>query len=198
MKYRDRIQAKLRVKKALLVTATTMALGLGTVEGTSIFADTDFTSAEGFVLMSDGKWRDPKKGRTVLNGPQMIDNKWYYLVNGKVAFGWTDINGDGKFIRYYNEDGSAFQETGLQEIQGALYYFTSKGNVLNKKGAQTIEGNEYYVNADYSLFTGLFKMDDGKWSYFNPETAIKVKNKTVIIEGDTYTFDSNGVCVESS
>ncbi|HDX9707677.1 TPA: hypothetical protein ROY17_005437, partial [Bacillus thuringiensis] len=40
MKYRDRIQAKRSFKKALLVTATTMTLGLGTVGGTtSAFAD---------------------------------------------------------------------------------------------------------------------------------------------------------------
>lgn len=103
--------------------------------------------------------------------------------NGTTANGWNASK------KSYYKDGVKLK--GFQWIEDSLYYFDSKGVVYNKTGLREIKGNTYYVQDDYSLATGVCKVD-GEAYYFDTENGTMAKETGVVkLNGNYYCFDED-------
>lgn len=144
-----------------------------------------------------------------------IGGHWYYFSEiGRRQTGWLSYNG----YQYYLSPSSnpAGQMTvGWLTVDGYKYYFNSIGRMLT--GWQSIGGDWYYFNSAGKMQTGwvqpgqywYYLGSDGKmrtgWLYYNGYTYYlhtesdmlgRMATGTVIINGISYTFDSNGHLIQ--
>ena len=98
-------------------------------------------------------------------------------------------NGWSKNKTYYYVDDKAV--TGIQKISGKLYLFRENGKLYKKKGLNKISGQYYYFNKDYSLKTGVVKVNKKSY-YFQKKTGARYE-KTGIkkVDGKYYYFTSD-------
>ncbi len=171
----------------------------------------------GWILEEDSngnsRWYyyDPESGER-LSGWQTIDGKRYYLnasavhgtvyIDGKVYYfdpvnydmqtGWVllkDSNGNPE--RYYYDPESGERLLGWQEIDGKKYYLTSYGTYRDY--IYTIDGKLYYFDpVTRELITGWFELHGNKY-YADPnDGGALASNKTLIIDGVSYSFYAGG------
>ena len=108
-------------------------------------------------------------------GLQFINGRYYYVnESGEYVKGWFN---DGSYIYYFTDAGAA---TGLSRIGKRIFLFNESGQL--QTGWQTVSGNTYYFKP---------KGKPGKY-------GMAICGKTVSIDGNRYTFSSEGVCQSSS
>ena len=170
-------------------------------------------------LGTDGKYRYLKAdGRMAVNEWIVDYGKTYYLgADGKKYTGTRVI--DGKSYTF-DSNGVLITETtgshkpGLQYIDGKAYIFDENGQML-RSGWYTADGSSFYLN-DYGA--GVVKCwrlgTDGKYRYLKANGRMatnewvvdygktyyvgadgKKYTGTRVIDGKSYTFDSNGVLI---
>ncbi|HIT79443.1 MAG TPA: hypothetical protein IAC40_04090 [Candidatus Faecivivens stercorigallinarum] len=170
-------------------------------------------------LGTDGKYRYLKAdGRMAVNEWIVDYGKTYYLgADGKKYTGTRVIDGESYT---FDSNGVLITETtgshkpGLQYINGKAYIFDENGQML-RSGWYTADGSSFYLN-DYGA--GVVKCwrlgTDGKYRYLKANGRMatnewvvdygktyyvgadgKKYTGTRVIDGKSYTFDSNGVLI---
>jgi len=141
----------------------------------------------------DGKWYYLSHGGAY-TGIRTIDGKDYYFdrVNCDMKTGWIleeDSNGNSKWYYYDPESGERL--LGWQEIDGKKYYLTSYGTYRDY--IYTIDGKLYYFDpVTRELITGWFELHGNKY-YADPnDGGALASNKTLIIDGVSYSFYAGG------
>jgi len=192
--------------------------GIRTIDGKDYYFDrVNCDMKTGWILEEDSngnsRWYyyDPESGER-LSGWQTIDGKRYYLnasavhgtvyIDGKVYYfdpvnydmqtGWVllkDSNGNPE--RYYYDPESGERLLGWQEIDGKKYYLTSYGTYRDY--IYTIDGKLYYFDpVTRELITGWFELHGNKY-YADPnDGGALASNKTLIIDGVSYSFYAGG------
>ena len=134
-------------------------------------------------------------------GWQQIGGNWYYLGgSGAMATGWQQVDST-----WYYFNGSGAMATGWQQIGGNWYYLGNSGAMATDW--QQIGGNWYYLGDSGAMATG-WKLIHWHWYYFQSNGAMAQNqwvdnyyldrngammiNRTVTINGRSYTFDGNG------
>ena len=162
---------------------------------------------------------DPVSG-AALKGWQQIDGKWYYFldysthnyalkgftniggkeyyfdpVNADMKTGWISRQSDVKKWYYYDPE-SGERLLGWQDIDGKKYYLTSEGAYCGY--TYTIDGKLYYFDpVTCELITGWLDLN-GFRRYADPnDGGAFASNKTLIIDGVSYTFDSGGSVINN-
>lgn len=81
--------------------------------------------------------------------------------------------------------------SGVKNVDGKLYYYMNNGEQCKKKGLQQIDGNHYFFNDDYSLQTGVVKVEK-KYYYFQKETGMRYEQAGIrLVDGSYYCFSSS-------
>ena len=143
----------------------------------------------------DGKWYYLTMDGA-LTGKQTINGKRYYfdLVNCDMKTGWVSEKDSDVTLWYYFDPVNGDQKFGWQNIDGKWYYFAE--NML--RGSHLIDGKLYYfdlVNGD--MKTGWFELNGSKY-YADPnDGGALALEKTLIIDGISYTFGSNGSVINN-
>ena len=165
---------------------------------------------------TEWNYYDPVSGEKA-TGWRNIDGKWYYFEHSALK-GFQKI-GDK---RYYFDPVNSDMKTGWISKQGYpglewYYYDPESGEGLS--GWQTIDGKTYCFDEFGKAFVGHWILDEGKHYYFDPTTrelitgwvelsGIKyyadpndggafAMNKTLIIDGVSYTFSSGGSVINN-
>lgn len=125
--------------------------------------------------------------------------KYYMGADGYAYKGSRNVH--GKFYLFDSKRGYAFTNRKRISSQGDIYYYGADGARLNNGFAKIQENgktNTYYFNKEGKAYKQWHKIK-GKWYYFYPgwtETSgIMAQNTAITIDGMTYIFDENGVCV---
>ena len=166
-------------------------------------------------LFKGWSYFDPVSGAR-LKGWQQIDGKWYYLysdwiargkhiideknyyfdpVNADMKTGWISRQSDVKKWYYYDPE-SGERLLGWQDIDGKKYYLTSEGAYCGY--TYTIDGKLYYFDpVTCELITGWLDLN-GSRHYADPnDGGAFASNKTLVIDGVSYTFDSGGSVINN-
>ncbi|SCW29947.1 Glucan-binding domain-containing protein (YG repeat) [Ruminococcaceae bacterium YRB3002] len=123
----------------------------------------------------------------MLTGFQEIGGVWYYFASsGAMKTGWQQVDG----VWYYFASSGAMK-TGWQQISKVWYYFDAEGKMLT--GFQEIGGSMYYLKSSGAMATKWLKID-GDWYWFGTSGAM-ARSTSVKIDGKTYKFDADGVCL---
>ena len=145
----------------------------------------------------------------------MQTNYWHDDNNGKMYY----LGEDGKYVKgtTMTIDGNeyAFKNSG-ELVKNAPYvsnnvgyYFGNDGKIDKNEGYKNVNGTYCYVKEDGSLLLNDWKEDEGKWYYFNDmglmlknsfvdggyyvdENGEMVKDREIIIGGETYKFNNEG------
>ena len=146
----------------------------------------------------DGKWYyfvDYTIHNYALKGFNNIDGKEYYFdpVNADMKTGWISRQSDVKKWYYYDPE-SGERLLGWQDIDGKKYYLTSEGAYCGY--TYTIDGKEYYFDpVTCELITGWFEYNGTK-RYADPnDGGALALNKTLIIDGVSYSFSDSGALI---
>ena len=112
--------------------------------------------------------------------------------------GWVSIkDSNGNPVWYYYDTESGEQLSGWQTIDGKAYCFDRFGRAY-AGWHQLLDGKMYYfdpVNCD--LKTGWLDLN-GRRYYADPnDGGAFAKNKTLIIDGVSYTFDIYGSVINN-
>ena len=144
----------------------------------------------------DGKWYYFLPH--ALKGFQKIGDKSYYFdpVNSDMKTGWISKQGYPGLEWYYYDPESGEQLSGWQEIDGKKYYLTSNGAYSGH--IYTIDGKRYYFDpVTRELITGWFELYGSKY-YADPnDGGALASNKTLVIDGVSYTFSSGGSVINN-
>ena len=144
----------------------------------------------------DGKWYYFL--HHALKGFQKIGDKSYYFdpVNSDMKTGWISKQGYPGLEWYYYDPESGEQLSGWQEIDGKKYYLTSNGAYSGH--IYTIDGKRYYFDpVTRELITGWFELYGSKY-YADPnDGGALASNKTLVIDGVSYTFSSGGSVINN-
>ena len=143
----------------------------------------------------DGKWYYFQ--HSALKGSQNLDGKNYYFdpVNFDMQTGWVTREKASATRKYYYDLESGEQLSGWQDIDGKRYYFGEYGA---SSGRIYIEGKQYYFDSDTcELKIGWLEL--GKYKYYaDPnDGGAFASNKTLIIDGVSYTFDYGGTLINN-
>ena len=134
-----------------------------------------------------GTWYYFEDSGVMKTGWLSLDNNWYYLdTNGAMITGWKQINS-----KWYYFSSSGVMLTGWQKIGNSWYYFESSGAM--KTGWHCSGGNWYYLKTSGAMATEWLEIS-GKWYWFGTD-GIMVHSTSIEINGKTYEFDENGVCL---
>ena len=139
-------------------------------------------------------------GIRVANTWVQTEGKKYYMgADGYAYKGSRNVH--GKFYLFDSKRGYAFTNRKRISSQGDIYYYGADGARMNSGFAKIQENgkiNTYYFNKEGKAYKQWHKIK-GKWYYFYPgwtETSgIMAQNTAITIDGMTYIFDENGVCV---
>ncbi len=97
--------------------------------------------------------------------------------------GWNDSK-----TKYYVDNKPV---TGVYKIDGKLYLFKDNGKLYKKRGLQKMNGAYYCFAKDYSLKTGVVKVD-GKYYYFMKKNGKRYEQTGIRkVEKKYYYFKNN-------
>ena len=132
-----------------------------------------------------------------ITGLTEIDGAWYYLINGKPATGWREIDGE-----YYYFRGTGKAQTGEGTFDGITYQFDDNGRVHGKwvtddVGTRYYYGPKYYRSNVYANSVKFVTIDGSTYG-FGPEgyryegvCAARGSNSPLTV----YAFTDEGVCL---
>ncbi len=109
-----------------------------------------------------------------------------YYINGELQRGWFEI--DGKWY-YFSKTKGYKTHSGRVTINKMEFVFSKEGYVEDGCWNETEMGTSYYDGPN--PVTGLIEID-GYTYYFSPEDTYMLVNESVEIDGDIYSFGSNG------
>ena len=168
-------------------------------------------------LYKEWSYFDPVSGAR-LEGWQQIDGKWYYFpkyyhavtcfwsidgkdyyfdpINCDMQTGWVSKQYHYGTEKLYFDPVSGAKVEGWQEIDGKKYYFGWNGALRNHR---KIDGKDYYFDPDTcELKIGWFEALGNKY-YADPnDGGALASNKTLIIDGISYTFDYNCILINNA
>lgn len=132
-------------------------------------------------------------------GQQKINGHWQYfdpVTGAQVKSQYVMITGLNKTC-YYDANGNMVY--GQQKINGHWQYFDSVTGALARNQYVTITGLDKicYYNSKGNMVYGWQKIN-GRRQYFDTYTGAQLRNCTTVIDGQSYTFDSNGDVISSS
>ena len=145
-----------------------------------------------------GWWYSLNDGSYFKDTVAQIDGKNYKFDNrGYMITGWQyNVSDDGDYHGwYYYDPVNGDEKRGWQLIDGKWYYLSAFGA---RFGGQNIDGKQYYfdpVNRD--LKTGWLDLNGTRY-YADPnDGGAFAMNKTLIIDGVSYTFSSGGSVINN-
>ena len=145
----------------------------------------------------------------IANGFTTRNGNTYFYNNYKMQYGWVDYEGNRYFM---NADGTMYKNGWLTDGVNTWYMDTSDGHML--RDVVTIAGKNYYFDANGLMQTGLVNLNgqtylfgaDGSMQYgwytdaqglrYFQEDGSMAVNKTLVLDGKTYVFDTNGIGTE--
>ena len=146
----------------------------------------------------DGKWY--YFAYNALRGPRTIDGKSYYfdLENCDMRTGWVAVQRYDSNVTdwYYYDPENGVKKLGWQNIDGKWYYLGGSGAYSGQ--IYTIDRKRYYFDSDScELKTGWFEFEGSKY-YADPNDGGAVaSNKTLVIDGISYTFNYDGSVINN-
>lgn len=141
-------------------------------------------------LQDKGKWYLLSDHGWMLTGWQFTGGKWYYLnpKTGAMYTGW--LYQDGAY--YYLKPGKGDMATGWCKVGGKYYYFRPQTGTMYT-GWLYYGDNWYYLDTEKGDMKVGWLLLKGKYYYFL-SSGVMVLNTTMTIDGQSYTFDGDGVC----
>ena len=135
-------------------------------------------------MQTNGKWwYRNEDGSYPANTWKKINNNWYYFDSAGylITNDWKKVGGS-----WYYFDGNGIMLTGNQTIDNKKYYFNEDGS-MHTGWLDTW----YYYDESGAMVTGWKKID-GNWYYFHKEEGWKYSDSLAEIDGDYYSFNSDG------
>ncbi|HJC04512.1 MAG TPA: hypothetical protein H9762_06200 [Candidatus Ligilactobacillus avistercoris] len=132
-------------------------------------------------------------------GQKYIDGHWQYFdpeTGAQVKKQYVTITGLNKTC-YYDVNGNMVY--GQEYINGHWQYFDPVTGALARNRYVTITGlNKIcYYNSRGNMVYGWQEIN-GRRQYFDTYTGAQLRNCTTVIDGQSYTFNSNGGVISSS
>lgn len=145
--------------------------------------DTDHLSDIGTVKIKSYTNSDIDK-----NGWIEENGNWYYYHNGVMLTGWQMINGE-----YYYLGTDGVMTTGWQLVDGVYYYMHSTGIMAHSEWVQDKNnGLWYYLHGDGHMAANEWiGSDSGGW-YFVKEAGYMAKNEWISVGGYWYWLQEDG------
>lgn len=134
-------------------------------------------------------WKYYINGSPFKDGWKLINNKWYLFDKNGAMFAETWAKRSGN---WYYMDNSGAMKTGWQIINGRWYKLRADGSMA--EGWYKENNHWYYLDGSGAMKTGWLKDQGGNWYYLSKPSGAMVTG-TVPIDGKTYQFDKNGVCL---
>lgn len=133
-----------------------------------------FLDVREFSLVKSGEW----------NGWIADGDNWYFYENGNKFSGWLQ-NPENSGIWYYlDPNNDCAMATGWRLIDNLYYYFNPKDGASNHiaglAGGQMVRSHWVASGTNW---------------YYVKESGIMAKSETLTINGKSYNFDSNGICL---
>ena len=147
--------------------------------------------ATGWVSNSAGQWRyfDPNTGIMTKGWKTLDGNKYYfYSGNGVMATGWVSNSAGEK--RYFNPN-TGIMTKGWLTLNGNQYYFYTGNGVMATGWVKNSSGKYRYFDKETGIMSIGLKTIDGDLYYLDPN-GFMITNKTMTIDGTSYSFDANG------
>lgn len=143
----------------------------------------------GWFKYANTIWMYADSSGKVLSGWQKISGKWYYLGSKSAPFMYVGFRTIDNKTYYFNENGA--MQTGWQQNGDLWFYFGSSGAAVT--GWKKIGSYWYYFKSNGVMETGWHK-SGSDWYYLdtNGHMLASCSRK---IDGKTYRFDANGVCL---
>lgn len=127
-------------------------------------------------------------GLTIQAGKE--DKTYYYEDDGKVHYGWLEI--DGKQYYFHPVTGIMLKNTEYK-IDGAYYYFDENGVMATGWTVQASKPDkQYYYDSDGKMHYEWLQSGDA-WYYFHPVTGVMQVNTERKINDSYYYFNEKGV-----
>ena len=124
-----------------------------------------------------------------LDGLVTQNGKTYYYVDGIRQTGLHYINGKA----YIFDRNGVMQKSGWYEAEGDSFYLNDYGAGVVKCWRLGTDGKYRYLKADGRMAVNEWIVDYGKTYYLGADG--KKYTGTRVIDGKSYTFDSNGVLI---
>lgn len=147
---------------------------------------------------------------------KMVHDFWYDDGNGHQYY----LDENGKYVRdcmrkisgkdyAFDNNGQRIVNNVYIDEKGKGYYFDGKGNIDNTPGYKSINDTYCYVNDNGKVTVNNWVEDNGKWYYYGANGLMQkdtfvddkfyvdingemVCNKELVINNNTYIFDSKG------
>lgn len=123
-------------------------------------------------------------GKLEWNGWVADGDYWYFYNNGTKVTGWLRYPSTSSVWYYLDPNNEGRMVTGWLLIDGLYYYFNPK------EGAS----NHIAGLAGGQMVRSHWVAGGSKW-YYVKESGVMAKSESLTINGKTYNFDSNGVCL---
>ena len=145
---------------------------------------------KGWLILPEGKYYLGLDGIMKKGWYEESGKKYYFNEYGAAVVGQT-IEIDGKEYKF-DKDGVLIKNiiTGWYHDDNYNWYYYNEDGKLHKGWLILPEG-KYYLGSDGIMKKGWYE-ESGKKYYFN-EYGAAIVGQTVIISGEEYTFDKNGV-----
>ena len=145
---------------------------------------------KGWLILPEGKYYLGLDGIMKKGWYEESGKKYYFNKYGAAVVGQT-IEIDGKEYKF-DKDGVLIKNiiTGWYHDDNYNWYYYNEDGKLHKGWLILPEG-KYYLGSDGIMKKGWYE-ESGKKYYFN-EYGAAIVGQTVIISGEEYTFDKNGV-----
>lgn len=170
--------------------------------------DANGVMSTGFTQLKDGRTVYYNGQGQMQYGEQHLNGKWYFFDrrDGHMAIGWQTLP-DGRLVyyqldpkgqgqgmlhglstvndqQYYFDPAMGTRRTGLQTINGKVYYFNPS---LTKNKEANVNGHWYFFGANGAMATGLTKLPDGRFVYYNSQGQMQYGEQK--LNGHWYFFN---------
>lgn len=168
-----------------------LVTGFKTIGGKKYYFNKKGVLIRSAWVRSNGYYRANSKGEIVTGFFKVGSKRYYANEKGKRVTGLRTINS-----KTYYFSRSGVQQSGFQKVKKKLYYFDPNLKSSSKNSARTgwfnVGKNSYYAGKDGSIVTGFVVYNSSRY-YLDPDNnGAMIKNKTVTINGTSYSFDSEG------
>ncbi len=172
------------------VTKNAAALGMaGILAAMAVFP---VSAATGWSQVGDKRYYYQQDGK-MATGLMNLDGTYYYfLSDGSMVTGWLKLDGN---YYYMGENGAL--TTGWKQIDGEWYYLRPDSGICVLNSAVEVDGYWYFFKSDGKKLNGWLKKN-GAYYYMDPAgNGRMVAGTTQIIDGASYTFAADGVCISN-
>lgn len=133
-----------------------------------------YANSDGTLVTS--QWKQSTKNKT----------RYYFTKDGSVATGFSRINGK---VYYFDKQG--VMQTGWVKTKTGKRYFDTDG--VMRTGWLTMKSGKKYYCAKDTGFVSVGWQKIGDYYYYFDENGV-MNTKDLVVNGTTYTFESDGKC----